>query len=234
MVNCLIWLTPLMVALSHIVTYREYSSIIDTISMFGGFLSVKSSIFSFLITAVERYLAVVKPFWHRVNVTKTYTLRLISCAWIIAVINAVIATYLHPHGRLEGVSIFIISVQALFFMLMLIITLLFGLTFYKALMSIRRPDLSGITLSKKKKEFHLITTFVIMYVTFIACFFPIATNNTLTKSPENYLKFLVFSLTSIINPVLILKLRKEFRICTKLKRQRSNPTNREDVEESQL
>ena len=73
----LAYLTPLIVTHFHNVTYSEYSSVIDSMQIFGVALSAKLSVYSFLINAAERHLAIVKPLWHRINFTKKDILKFI-------------------------------------------------------------------------------------------------------------------------------------------------------------
>ena len=66
LVNCLVYLTPLIVTHFHNVTYREYPNILDPLFGSAAFLSFSSSLYLFLIIAIERYISIVQPFWHRI------------------------------------------------------------------------------------------------------------------------------------------------------------------------
>ena len=222
MVNCLVYLTPLIVTHFHNVTYSEYSSIIDLMFTFGAFLSFRSSLCIFLVIAFERYLAIAKPIWHRVNLREKHIWRLNVITWAIAMITAAIACSLLSNGEIAIFFNYLKVSQAIDIIQIVIITILFVLTFYKALTYIRRRNISGIVLFQKRKELHLTAIFSLMYILFILCFFPLTIGNAFTKSPENRLKILGFSLTSIINPILTLKLRKGFRVGSKLNENRSS------------
>ena len=223
--NCLLFLTPLIIMKIHWVLFREYPRMLDSILNFGGFSSFRSSLLMFLIIAYERCLAILKPLWHRVKFRKAHIRRLITVSWLIAVLEAAIACYLYLDDENEILSYYLQTCQVIDYVQIFTITVLFGLTFYKALVSIRGHDLSSVALSQKKKEFHLTLTFIIMYISFILCFLPLAVGDSLTKSPENGLKIFVFSFTSIVNPLLTLKVRKELRVCYKSNRNRSSITS---------
>ena len=215
MVNCLMYLTPLIVTHFHDVTYTHYPVILDSLFGSAAFLSVASSLFIFLVIAFERYLSIAKPLWHRVNLRKLHIRRSIVASWLVAMIFAAIAFYLYLKSYNGEKEIFFYYTKALHgiaAILMLVVTILFSLTFYKALLSIRGKNIPGAVLSGRKKEFHITATFTVMYISFLTCFIPLAFADDSEKSPKNRLKILCFSLTSITNPILTFRLRKEFRI----------------------
>ena len=221
MVNCLIYLTPLIVAHFHNVTYREHPAILDSLTGSAAFLSFGSSVFIFLIIAFERYLSVAKAIWHRANLRKTHIRRSMMTSWLLATFFAVVAFYLYLksyNGEKEIFFYYTKALQALVAVLILVVTILFTLTFYKALTNIRGTTLSGAVQIRRKKEFHITATFTVMYVAFLICFIPLVFVDASKKSPKNRLKILCFSLTSVINPILTLKLRKEFCVCKHIDR----------------
>ena len=225
MVNCLVYLTPLIVTHFHNVTNREYHPLLDSFSGSTAFLSIASSLFIFLIIAFERYLSIVKPFWHRVHLRKTRIWRSIITIWLIAVTFAIIAFCLYLksyNGEADMLISYTNALQVISGLLITTVTVLFTLTFSKALVSIRRNDLSGAVLTRKKKEFTLTATFTVMYVSFLICFIPLVFLDAAEKSPKNRLKILCFSFTSIINPILTLKLRREFRVGNKYNEKRAS------------
>ena len=218
LVNCLVYLTPLIVTHFHNVTYREYPNILDPLFGSAAFLSFSSSLYLFLIIAIERYLSIVKPLWHRINVRRVHICRSIRILWLLAIIFACVSFYFYIksyNGERDPLVYYTTVLQVKSGLIILLVSALFALTFYKALVSIRGRHLPGDAQTQKKKEFMLTATFTIMYVSFFVCFLPFIFADASKKSPKNRLKILCFSLTSIMNPILTLRVWKEFCICNK-------------------
>ena len=232
MVNCLLYLTPLIVTHLYSVTYEEYPSLLDSLNGATAFLSIASSLFIFLIIASERYLSIVKPLWHRLKLRRARIWKSIGIVWLLATTYAVVAFFLYLknyNGEHETLFYYTKALQAKCGLLILTVTVIFTLTFCKAIASIRGQNLSGAVLSRKKKDFKLTATFTVMYVSFFLCFIPMIFVDASKKSPKNRLKILCFSLTSVINPVLTLKLRKDFRLGNKVDENRSSIVSRVSV-----
>ena len=176
-------------------------------------LTVASSLFMFKIIAIERFLSLHKPIWHRVNVTKHRLWIAVIVAWSASIISASIATILINHKvvyeykilfKLASMTLILISTSILHMWSFIIA--------YRAVHS--RPSTSSENSLRARKELKLITLFITMYITFIIGFTPI---QIVLAMKLNHFSLLcqtlcsIVTLTSILNPLLTLCLKEKFK-----------------------
>ena len=105
------------------------------------------------------------------------------------------------------------TLQGFLVLIISIITVVFSITFYKARKAVRkRCKRSQKDLSRARKEFHVTKVFLLMYCLFLVTFFPLALANPNAKNPLRRIKFLFFALTAVINPMITMTLKKDFKL----------------------
>ena len=190
---------------------REYRHTLTLVCEFMGFLSAISSFLLYLVVACERCLSVSKPLWHRTRLFKRHIWMAVMVLWIISAIVSVIFVFVDDAWYV----IYFRTLQVLSIIIIATITVLFCVTFYNARKIVLKEKGSNTEMSRTgrtKKELQLTKIFLLMYFLFLLTFFPLTLANPNEKNPLRRIKFLFFTLTAVINPVLTLTFRKEFKL----------------------
>ena len=147
----------------------------------------------------------------------------IGLVWIIAAILTAMFFSLQLTGKYELSSKVMIVIYSC---MICIVTTLFGITYCKAKVSVRRNGQMGNdtvannALSVAKREFRLIITFISMYAVFLLGVIPVLLTpitymlDYLVGSIFAYAAITLFVMSSTISPMFTLKLRTDFRVTT--------------------
>ena len=189
-----------------------------------------SSLITFTFISFERYMALYKPFWHRQNITKRWIIKrliIVFCSVFFIITPIQTVTYVGTP--------FIYAWMWIWMIWIIIVSVLFGLTFiktYKCLNDQREG------LSRKCKEsnedtkdetndqdYHvhikilrLTLILFIMFAVFLMTILPVlvvVALVTLNRRPyriQSAISNLMFFLASVINPILTLSLKEDFRV----------------------
>ena len=204
--------------------------IVWTISWISFTLSLYSSLLLYLAIAVERFLALCFPLWHRAHVRKKYVRIVIVTLWCLSALIALcrnlyniyyINTGSHSNVLYEiNVKTYNID-SILLIMLPEMITLLFIITVLRAFFGLQSPPgqslhnvRSNTHNARIKKQLRLTRVLFVMYFAFAAVNIPICllVNEIIRYSPliSSIVTTLLLS-TSVFNPSLTLFFKSEFR-----------------------
>ena len=187
-------------------------------------LTVASSVNLFLVIALERFLALYKPFWHKVNIKKSCIYKCVLVVWLWAAFVFVFDLSTIICGDWEVYSYFQLAIYIALGVWIPLISILFLLTFIKAFRAIRsrvtqqqhqKQQLAEVEHIKAKIQFKLTMIFLTMFLCFIAGFTFILVGAFPNIPKETFLAkvFLsLFNLTSIFNPIWAMFQKKEFRL----------------------
>ena len=195
--------------------------------------SFNSSVFTFTLIALERYLSFSKPLWHRQHVTKGWILKKLIIVSVVAVLATFFEIYIclaHNMPLLCFGLVLLISWIAM-------VTVLFSLSFAKAWRHLRRRDIryekdresqndidqtniqkDAKQIFAERKIFRLTMIFFAMYGVFLLGLVPLVVVVGLWYAegqkygiPDMVNCFLL-AVTSIINPLLTLCLKEDFKL----------------------
>ena len=230
LVNCLCYALPSTASFFILVTSktidpikifnREYRHYLNFVCVVMGFLSCCSSLLLYLVVACERWLAFSNPLWHRTRLCSRHIWRSILVLWLCAIGIATLVAFVDDTLYI----IYFRTLQGLLLLATIIVTVLFSLTFHKARKVIRRQKGFWRDLSRTKKEFNLTKFFFLMYFLFLITFLPLALANPNELNPARRIKFMFFTLTAVINPLLTQILRKDFKFRSDDSTRRSSTT----------
>ena len=189
--------------------HKEYRHSLAIVCEVMAFVSISSSVMIYLVIASERWIAIVKPLWYHARLRKRHLWRAVMTTWLISFTASVLVLFVNETFTY---AFYFRAMQGTMVLLIMIITLLFALTFYKALKEIRRRRKLKKNFNKTRKEFRLTKVFLMMYSLFLVTFIPLAVLNPNEKNPRRRIKFLFFTLTAMINPLLTLTLKRDFRL----------------------
>ena len=211
------------------------------------FFSYYCSMFGFTLIAVERCLALSRPFWHRGNVTRQWILKGIAIVCISASLLTLFNVYVDS-GNVTPTIIWIKNTIGLIWLAA--VSALFLVPFLKAYVSLKRLGLNRSNRAKERKSaehvktrtddvtiltdskvFRLTTIFLITYLVFLLALIPgfVATALWFISGRKttigSVLYGLSFTATSIVNPVLTMTLRYDFKLtCAESTKMRSKNT----------
>ena len=207
-----------------------------------------SSLMTFLLIGLDRSLAILKPIYHRIFVTKWRIFIAVIFSWLLAVLfSSIWFVFEYKPTRpcsekpcLNGALYH--TIYSIFIMLFVINTILYVSMYIKAKQSIhgsrsddlQMHDVGGNsntvenqveqqTRASNQKQMKLIRVFLIMYLGFavgFCCFIgyiALALKHQLEHSQWKVrlmqeISFILFGLSSSVNPTLTLTMRKDFRI----------------------
>ena len=186
---------------------KEYQHFLQPICDVMALMSISSSIMIYTIVAFERWLSIVKSLWHHAYLRTRHLWNSVIIAWFISFSGSILVLFV------DGVSyvIYIKSVQALMVILVALITTLFFITWYKAMAGIRRHRRLKTNSNNTRRQLLLTKIFLIMYLLFMITFTPLAAVNPNKENPLRRIKFLLFTLTAVVNPLLTLTLKNDFK-----------------------
>ena len=184
-------------------------------------LTVASSVLLFVIIAFERFLALHNPIWHKVKIQKRSIYKSVLIAWLVSACLLIFDISTVICGNWEGQLCkkpsyyFHWMIRLLLGGLILIVIVLFLLTFIKALRAIRSraTQLAKVEHVKAKLQLKLTIIFLTMFLCFITGFAFVLIGASIPK--ETLLAkifFSLFNLTSIFNPMWTMFQKKEFRL----------------------
>ena len=197
------------------------------------FLSLNTSLNLFTFIAIERYLCISRPRWHRNNLTKTWVKKRL----VIVIIASAAVTPLQTLSAVVNIT----ALSYVWLVLGLIgivnVSLLFAISFIKARACLQRKNNNTYRKEKRhgniegkgsqenvkesfidKKMFKLTKVFLIMYAVFLLALLPMLVNTIiwLMKGDLSIMSStvvgLLFTITAMINPVLTLSLREDYKI----------------------
>ena len=199
-------------------------------------LTVLSSLFIFTIIATERFLSIYKPVWHRVKMTKSRLWRAIATAWFLSIIAGVLTIIVMLNVKMDVYDDTLYNLKAfliaLISILLITISTLHIWSFVLAYRSVHSSSASNNnsnsnnsnnnnssssnnTTAQSKKELRLVILFAIMFIIFFIGFSPLIFEIALDQSYYSLYSqtlFTFFMLTSLLNPLLTLSMRAEFRL----------------------
>ena len=168
-------------------------------------LTLFSSLCLYLIIALERFLSTHNPLWHRVNVRKKHIWVSVTTAWLLSIF----ITTMYIICSLCTTVFFMIFI--LLSITVAMITLLFIITFIKAFRAVsNRPSNSTQLSIVSKKQFQSTIVSFIMFLAFAVVYSPLIV--LLIYSIRDEITLTLLMLTSILNPLLTLYFKKEFRL----------------------
>ena len=198
--------------------------------------SVSSSLLLYTLIAIERFLSICFPLWHRVNLTKKHIWTSIAVIWSLSVVFSLFYSMLFSQGlnELKNASLMMYILIILF---IVIVTIFFISTFVKASLSLHFSSTTSAHQQRNhsyKKQLHLTVVFFVMFSAFAMVYIPVTLIFTVVEYQSTHvytvLMLTFIQLTSVLNPVLTLAFKKQFRV------QQSRPqakNNRNNVEVQQ-
>ena len=210
--NCIMYALPLTVILilnlyKNDISFdviKAISQYLEEMADFTASVSISSSVYVYFVAALERWLAITKPLWHHANVRKRHIWRAIMGAWFISVGSSIPALFESSY------LIHVKCMRALLIAVMIVITTLFFITWYKALKQVRKNQKLKRNTNNAKRELHLTMLFVAMYFLFLLAYLPLTVADP-TLSPTLLIKIILFNLTAMINPIFTLTLKEDFK-----------------------
>ena len=210
--TCMVYILPNIVfqIILTIHKTKKYHYLHDPIRKVITFASITSSILIYSVAAFERWLSIATPLWHRVNLKTQHIWNAVRVIWLISIGSSLPAIFVD-----KTYVIYYRSMQGLMVLFVVAISILFITTWYKAIVEVRRHHQLGSDSNGVTKELQITKIFALMYLLFIMNFTPLATANPNIMSPERRIKILLFELSTMINPILTMTLKRDFRICWK-------------------
>ena len=218
-VNCLVFAIPQAVHGLYVIFYKlpvainGDGNIIRGVNYAAFMLTSLSSAAIFNVVAFERCLALMMPLLHTASIRKRHIHISIGAIWFISVALSVTCGYIMYKtlsGRLSGDLLSILML-----LLLGCATSLFSISYAKAFVTIRKNEQAGL-----RKQMKVTVIFVVMYGIFLVGFCPIGIwfgSTSKTVTPIKSLPFLFLTLTSVLNSMLVLWLKKDLRavLCKK-------------------
>ena len=180
-------------------------------------LSFWSSVLSFFTIAIERWLAVCRPLWHKSRVTVGKMKCTVVFVWLYSLVISAVHMYnidmFQKTTKVTAIIALCINMAS---------SGLYVVTYLKARASVRgtnvnRPKQNETKrgrLITAKKEKKLTIIFAVMYLIFELPFLLFSIHITFFWIPNpseyNELPFVLLLLASVLNPVFTLLLRKDF------------------------
>ena len=191
---------------------RKYHNFHEPIHEFPAFVSICSSVLIYTVAVFERWLSIAKPIWHHVNVKTKHIWRAVMVSWLISLGMSLQAIFVDETPA-ETYAIYYKAMQGIMVVFMAAITILFITTWYTALVEVRRHRQLRSDSNRVKTELRITKIFAIMYTLFVMAFIPLATIHQNIMSPVRRIKILLFTLSAMVNPMLTLTLRRDYKIC---------------------
>ena len=225
--HCLIHALPNIIILIHFTVTKKVKDDINgklpqSYQIVNGTLifTAACNVFLFTIAAIERFISLYSPVWHRIYVTKSEVLKAVGVAWFAATtlyaIALVIGTldssrrsnkYWHTFKHFEHIILIIILV---------IVTLLYIVTYILAyrLVHCRSADTEEI-VDHWKKELRLLSLLTATYFVYLVGLVPLLATSSLMDQYyqlRHQVLQLIFTLTAVVNPLLMMYMNADFRV----------------------
>ena len=230
MIGCLVYGLPVSVILYMEMFYGN-SHFLSLLAVTMLCLSSSSSVMIYTLIASERCLATIRPLWHRANIRVSHLWRATWLIWLLAVVGSVLNSLSYAVFKMWEISLCMYTCLGL---MIIAVTFTQSLTFYKALQAVRQTGKIQRTEStrqnqgniRNRKQFRLVVIVLVMYIFFLLGFIPILALDPDREDhhPTAKIMYLLFQLTSVINPCLTLGMKEDFKIASKkLTRQSTRP-----------
>ena len=178
-------------------------------------VSIMSSLLLYAIIAIERFLCIYFPLWHRVRLTKRHIWNCVVIIWLVSIVLGVcysVILFSLSDNTVPYVLIYILGTT-----LVVIITILFIATFIRAFLSLRSHQVNSATQNRHasfRKQLRLTGIFSIMFFIFAIVYIPITV--VYNSSAKNYLliqvMFTLLLITSVLDATLTIIFKKQFRV----------------------
>ena len=173
-------------------------------------MTISSSVFMYLIIAMERFLSISHPLWHRVHVRKKRIWISIVTVWILSILMSTMCITCIIAQNCE----FVVSVLLILLgVIVAVITMLFIITFIKAFQVINNPPTESnqdTESSSLRKQLRLTIVFFIMFAAFALVYIPLTVLLQI-DAVDLVIPYTLLTLTSVLNPILTLSFKKELR-----------------------
>ena len=215
-----------------LVSDSKWFDIVTTINITSFTLTLYSSFFLYLIMAAERCIALYFP-WHHAHAPRRHFWISIVIVWCFSIVMAPLGNlhriyYIYTGSHSDVINEMHVTVDTISSIVLIIlpsiITLLFIVTFFKAVLGLRSPpgqSYSNIVRSSTqiiqiRKHLKVTGVFFVMYIDSAAVFFPMSLYYNGISSYSVLLREIAPTLlisTSIFNSLLILFYKSDFRPC---------------------
>lgn len=199
--------------------------------------SLTLSLCTLVVCSIERYLAIVKPMFHKRHVTKRRVVYSIVAMWVVSFIPVLILLFLMNFSvrnqNLEQVVLYSYVFDAIMFLIIIVVIVLLLVTLSKAKSScelreqhyknIVRPEKIAIKKKMYKKRVRLTLLFLVMLITYIATFIPliigrILFDTNIIDALSLYDKIvllgvcqLLYKSSALVNPCFTLIIKDDYR-----------------------
>ena len=210
--NCLIYALPSPVFLILQKKLRIEMSYMLPVEKVTLVFSATSSLLLFFIIAAERFLSLYKPIWHRLKIHARHIWKAATLALALSIVTSGLTIVTK---RYDCNDMYVKILQALLYFFFALLTILYAWSFKLAYDSRSKgggPNQREVSI---KRDLRLVLLFVSMYLIFIVCFVPLMKTAAMDEDFYNvhtqvYLS--IFTLSSVLNPLLTIWLKGEFRV----------------------
>ena len=215
LVNCVVYGVPNAINLLRATIRKKEVPYQVIITQATVVFTIASSIFTFSVIAIERYLSISRPLWYKGNIRKKHLYTSIVILWIFSTFLASMRVYTILHGKDK---IYLQFAQVFLGLLMALVVIIFILTFKAAHHAVSNSpsDSSNGERNKLilKKKIRLSIMFLLMFIVFIFGFIPVVmtTANGYYLYASTQALLLPLCLTSVFNALLVLCFMKRYRI----------------------
>ena len=207
---------------NNVFAKSKFPYIIFTITHF-------SSVFLFAAIALERFLSIYRPVWHRACLRRKHTVVVAVMVWCIAILIGLCEIMIHFYSRDHIYTYYNVTNISLI-VLVAFVTLLSTATLVKALCTIKSPNSKSRRLSESKglnrsttnntikfylkKQFRLARILFLMFLAFAVVVIPLTIFIHIGKIGLLWGEIMncLLMLTSIFNPSLTIYVKKDFRL----------------------
>ena len=216
LVNCIVYGMPNAINLLRATINQEQVPYQLTVTQATLVFTIASSIFTFSVIAIERYLSISRPLWHKANVRKKHLYTSIAILWILSTLLATIRAYTTQYRKKD--SVWLEITQVLLGLLVILISIIFISTFKAAHRAISRSPSDSNSDQRNRlimrQKIRLTVMFFLMFTIFIFGFIPVvvSTEQTYYLQASVQAILLALCLTSVLNPLLVLCFTKTFRV----------------------
>ena len=189
---------------------KKFVWAIQSIFYAAFIISLLSSIFLCTVIAIHRFVSIYFPIWHRVHLTERHVQALIIVIWLVPIPFVILYLIYYK-------IIILWLIYTLIAPLVIIITVLFISTFIKAFLSLQIQSINSTPHQRSsKRQLRLSLLFLVMFMEFALVYIPqtLIFSGTVGGGSDTLLgiMFTLLLLTSVVNPILTLSFRKQFRI----------------------
>ena len=229
-INCIVYAFPSPILIIIQQSYKTVMSFMLPMEKATLILSASSSMWLFLIIAGERFISLHKPIWHRLNICSRHIWIVAAVASMLSIVTSTAAAATLHFQHYDTVYVYLLKAALCFFFL--VVTILYAWSFKIAYKSKYTGAEANQESLQSKKEFRLVLLFISMYFIFIISLVSLLFTAAMDDDFYNVhtqVNLLIFTMTSLFNPLLTLWLKKDFRItlCRKCRKSHINDLNGE-------